>query len=134
MKTVIVNAGPTQRQLRVGELVRHALADLLARGAVTDPDLDGAIVTVPEVRMSPDLKIATCFVVPLGNRDPQVIVKAMARNARYLRGQIARRVSLKFAPDLRFRADTRFDTDSEIDALLKSPAVRRDLDAGDDRD
>jgi ribosome-binding factor A len=119
---------PSQRQLRVGELVRHALAEILQRGEVHDPDFEGTVVTVPEVRMSPDLKLATVFVMPLGGKGGEGIVAAFERNKRYLRGEIARRVALRYAPDLVFRRDTSFDEAGRIDALLRSPEVRRDLD------
>jgi ribosome-binding factor A len=119
--------GPTQRQLRAGELVRHALAELLARGEVHDPVIEAHMITVPEVRMSPDLRQATIFVMPLGGRDAKPVLAALERNARYLRGEIARRVNLKFAPDIRFRADERFDEAERIEKLLRTPAVQRDL-------
>lgn len=123
---------PSQRQLRVGELVRHALAEILQRGEVHDPAFEGTVVTVPEVRMTPDLKQATVFVVPLGGKGGEAMVDAFERNKRYLRGEIARRVTLRYAPDLAFRLDTSFDEADRVDALLRSPNVRRDLDA--DRD
>jgi ribosome-binding factor A len=119
--------GPSQRQLRVGELVRHALADILTRGEVPDPDLGKAVITVPEVRMSPDLKLATAYVMPLGGKDADKIVKTLARNARALRGALGRRVELRAVPELRFRVDTSFDTGQKMDALLDSPEVRRDV-------
>jgi len=125
-------AGPSQRQLRVGEAVRHALAEVLAHGEVHDPVLEGHMVTVPEVRMSPDLRLATIYVMPLGGRDEQAVVAALERNKRYLRGVIARKVNLKFAPDIRFRLDERFDEAERIEKLLRSPAVKRDLDGGGD--
>lgn len=127
---------PSQRQLRVGELVRHALAGIVARGEINDPELDAMHMTVPEVRMSADLKIATCYVMPLGGRDADRAVAALARNARALRTEVARRVALKFAPELRFRLDTSFAEADRIEALLRSPAVARDLDdeAGGGRD
>src|SRR5467141_5422649 len=96
---------PSQRQLRVGELVRHALADMLTRGAVHDPVIEGHVITVPEVRMSPDLRLATIYVMPLGGRDTEIVIAALERNKKFLRGEVARRVNLKFAPDVRFRAD-----------------------------
>ncbi len=120
-------AGPSQRMLRVGELVRHALADVLSRGDHIDPVLSGHIITVPEVRMSPDLKIATCFVMPLGGKDIAPVLKALSDNARFLRTELARRVELKSVPELRFRKDTSFDEGARIDALLRSPDVARDL-------
>jgi ribosome-binding factor A len=127
--------GPSQRQLRVGESVRHALAEILAAGEVHDPVLESHMVTVPEVRMSPDLRLATIYVMPLGGRDAQSVVAALERNKRYLRGVIARKVNLKFAPDIRFRVDERFDEAERIEKLLRSPAVQRDLsgDGGDER-
>jgi ribosome-binding factor A len=123
---------PSQRQLRVGEAVRHALAEVLAQGEVHDPVLEGHMVTVPEVRMSPDLRLATIYVMPLGGRDGQAVVAALERNKRFLRGVIARKVNLKFAPDIRFRLDERFDEAERIEKLLRSPEVKRDLDGGDD--
>lgn len=119
----------SQRQLRVGELVRHALSDILMRGEVFDPDLSAQPITVPEVRMSPDLKIATVFVMPLGGANADVIVKALARNARPLRGELAKRIrQLKFMPTLRFRLDTRFDDDDRLRDLLTDRRVVADLD------
>ena len=120
-------AGPSQRQLRVGEAVRHAIAEVLAHGDVHDPVLEGHMITVPEVRMSPDLRLATIYVMPLGGRDEKAVVDALDRNKRYLRGVIARKVNLKFAPDIRFRLDERFDEAERIEKLLRSPAVKRDL-------
>jgi ribosome-binding factor A len=120
-------SGGSQRQLRVGELVRHAVAEILAQGSAHDIDLEGHIITVPEVRMSPDLKLATIYVMPLGGRDTAKVVAALDRNKKFLRGEIARRVNLKFAPDIRFRADDRFDEAERIEKLLRTPAVQRDL-------
>jgi ribosome-binding factor A len=125
-------AGPSQRQLRVGEAVRHALAAVLTEGTVHDSVLEGHLITVPEVRMSPDLRLATIYVMPLGGRDGAAVVAALERNKRYLRGVIARKVNLKFAPDIRFRIDERFDEAERIEKLLRSPAVKRDLDGGGD--
>jgi ribosome-binding factor A len=119
--------GGSQRQLRVGEIVRHAIADILSQGSVHDPDLEGHIVTVPEVRMSPDLKLATVYVMPLGGRDTDVVIAALERNKKFLRGELARRVNLKFAPDVRFRVDERFDEAERIEKLLRTPAVQKDL-------
>ena len=118
----------SQRQLRVGELVRHALADMLTRGAVHDPVIQGHLITVPEVRMTADLRLATIYVVPLGGRDAEAVLAALERNKRFLRGEIARRINLKFAPDIRFRLDERFDEAERIEKLLRTPAVQRDLD------
>ena len=121
------SGGGSQRQLRVGETVRHAVAEILAHGNVHDPDLEGHIVTVPEVRMSPDLKLATIYVMPLGGRDTDKVITALARNKKFLRGEIAHRVNLKFAPDIRFRVDDRFDEAERIEKLLRTPEVQRDL-------
>src|SRR5919109_4948257 len=102
-------AGPSQRALRVGELVRQALADMLTRGEVHDPVIEGHLITVPEVRMTADLRLATIYVMPLGGRDVKEVLEALERNKRFLRGEIAHHVNLKFAPEIRFRADERFD-------------------------
>jgi ribosome-binding factor A len=123
----------SQRQLRVGELVRHAVADMLARGDVHDPVIEGHLITVPEVRMTADLRLATIYVMPLAGRDADQVVAAFERNKKFLRAEIAHRVNLKFAPDIRFRIDERFAEAERIDKLLRSPAVKRDLDDdGDD--
>jgi ribosome-binding factor A len=119
--------GGSQRQLRVGEIVRHAMAEILAQGSVHDPDLEGHIITVPEVRMSPDLKLATIYVMPLGGRDTGVVIAALERHKKFLRGELARRINLKFSPDVRFRVDERFDEAERIEKLLRTPAVQRDL-------
>jgi ribosome-binding factor A len=125
--------GGSQRQLRVGELVRHAVAEMLTRGDVHDPVIEGHLITVPEVRMSPDLRLATIYVMPMGGRDADEVVAAFDRQKKFLRAEIARRINLKFAPDLRFRVDERFDEAERIDRLLRSPAVKRDLeDEGED--
>src|ERR1700716_3645025 len=118
---------PSQRALRVGELVRHAMAEMLTRGDVHDPVLAGHLITVPEVRMSPDLRLATAYVMPLGGRNAQAVLAALERNKRFLRGAVARAVNLKFAPDIRFQIDERFDEAERIEKLLRSPAVKRDL-------
>jgi ribosome-binding factor A len=125
--------GGSQRQLRVGELVRHAMADMLARGDVHDPVIEGHLITVPEVRMTADLRLATIYIMPLAGRDAEEVLAAFDRHKKYLRGEIAQRVNLKFAPDIRFRVDERFAEAERIDKLLRSPAVKRDLDdEGDD--
>ena len=125
-------SGPSQRALRAGEVIRHAIADILSRGEVHDPVIQGHVITVPEVRMSPDVKLATIYVMPLGGRDAQAVVDALERNKRWLRGEIAHRVNLKFAPDIRFRVDERFGEAERIEKLLRSPAVKRDLAGGSD--
>ena len=120
-------SGGSQRQLRVGELIRHELADMLTRGDIHDPVIQGHLITVPEVRMTADLRLATIYVMPLGGRDVDAVIAALERNKRYVRGEIARRVNLKFAPEIRFRVDERFDEAERIEKLLRTPDVRRDL-------
>jgi ribosome-binding factor A len=126
--------GPSQRQQRVAELVRHALAEVLARGDIQDPVLTSHVVTIAEVRMSPDLKLATAYVMPLGGQDERDVLAALERNRKTLRHEVARRINLKFAPDLRFRRDETFDEAARIDALLRSEKVRRDVAKGDEQD
>ncbi len=119
--------GPSQRQLRVGELIRHAISDLLSRGAIRDDVISGALISVPEVRMTADLKIATVYVMPLGGGNEEEIVKALAKSKKFIRSEVARAVNLKYAPDLRFRKDVSFEQGMRIDALLASEKVRRDV-------
>ena len=119
-------SAPSQRALRAGEVIRHAIAEILSRGEVHDPVLASHLVTVPEVRLSPDLRLATIYVMPLGGRDGDKVLEALEHNKKFLRGEIARRVNLKFAPDIRFRADERFGEAERIDKLLRSPQVKRD--------
>ncbi|WP_108663341.1 30S ribosome-binding factor RbfA [Acuticoccus kandeliae] len=122
----------SQRQLRVGELVRHALSGILMRGGTYDPELDSRPITVPEVRMSPDLKIATVFVMPLGGGEGDRVVKALARSAKFLRGELSKEIrQLKYMPELRFRLDTRFDDDDKMREMLADPKVADDLDEND---
>jgi ribosome-binding factor A len=122
--------GPSQRQLRVGEVVRHTLSELFTRGDVHDPVIQKHLITVPEVRMSGDLRLATIYVMPLGGRDIEQVLAALERNKRFLRGEIAHRVNLKFAPEIQFRADERFEEAERIEKLLRTPRVRRDLEDG----
>lgn len=117
---------PSQRMLRVGELIRHAAAELLTRG-IDDPVLSTHVVTFPSVKMSPDLKLATLYVMPLGGKDVGPVVAALDRHRKYLRTEIAHRINMKYAPDLRFRVDESFENYAKIDALLNAPEVRRDL-------
>lgn len=119
--------GPSQRQLRVGELVRHALAEIFARGDIEDEAMVGAVVTVPEVRMSNDLKLASAYVMPLGGQHAEEIVAALNRHTKFVRGRIAPKLNLKFAPDIRFFVDDTFEEASRIDELLRSDRVQRDL-------
>ena len=120
--------GGSQRQLRVGELVRHAVAEMLTRGDVHDPVIEGHLITVPEVRMTPDLRLATIYIMPLAGRDTEKVIAAFERNKKFIRGEIAHAVNLKFAPDIRFHIDNRFEEAERIDKLLRSPEVKRDLD------
>jgi len=121
---------PSQRQLRVGELIRHKLAEMLSRGEIHDDVLTCHVITVPEVRLSPDLKLATAYVIPLGGADTQAVIDALNRHKRFIRGEIAHAVNLKFAPDIRFRRDETYEEASRIDALLDSPKVRQDVEKG----
>jgi ribosome-binding factor A len=120
-------ADASPRQLRVGELIRHALAEIFSRGDIHDPVIEAHMITVPEVRMSADLRLATIYIVPLGGRDEEKVLEALEGNKRHVRGEIARRVNLKFAPEIRFRVDERFDEAERIEKLLRTPGVQRDL-------
>ena len=113
--------------LRVGEMVRHKVSELLARGDVHDDVLASHVITVSEVRMSPDLRLATAYVMPLGGKDADKVLAALDRNRKYIRGEIARNLDLRSAPDVRFRFDDTFDEVSRIDSLLHSDRVRRDV-------
>src|SRR5476651_2009258 len=126
--------GGSQRQLRVGELVRHAMAELLIRGDVHDPVIEGHLITVPEVRMTADLRLATIYIMPLAGRDADEVIAAFERNKKFIRGEIAHSVNLKFAPDIRFLPDERFAEAERIDKLLRSPQVKRDLAHEDDNE
>ncbi|SEC79201.1 ribosome-binding factor A [Rhizobiales bacterium GAS188] len=126
--------GPSQRSLRVGELVRHALADMLSRGEVRDDVLESHVITIPEVRMSPDMRLATAYVMPLGGKDVAPVLEALERNRRFIKGEIAHRINLRYAPDIRFRRDQTFEEASRIDALLHSDRVRRDLEKAREED
>lgn len=129
----MASSAPSQRQLRVGEQVRHALAEILQRGEVRDPQVEDAVISVSEVRMSPDLKIATAFVSPLGTDEKDAVIDALNRNARFIRGRAASALrQMKYMPEFRFRLDTSFENFEKIDRLLKSPEVARDLDRDDD--
>jgi len=119
--------GPSQRQLRVGEEIRHVLVEVLARGDLRDPELQGVSITVTEVRMSPDLKHGTAYVMPLGGGNIAVVVKALKRAARFLRGEVARAVRLRVAPEITFAADRSFEEAGRIEAALRRPEVQRDL-------
>jgi ribosome-binding factor A len=120
-------SGPSQRQLRVGELIRRTLSEVLQRGDIHDPDLNAMSITVGEVRASPDLKVATAFVLPLGGGNREAAIAALARNKHELRRQVAKALTLKFAPDLRFRIDDTFDRLDEARRLFSDDRVRRDV-------
>ncbi len=124
--------GPSQRQLRAGELIRHALVEILREEDLADPDLAGVSVTLTEVRLSPDLKHAHCFVEPLGGGHAGEVVKALNRSAKFFRGRLGRIIDMKFTPDLRFLHDESFNEAARIDRLFDDPRVRRDLEAEDD--
>lgn len=125
------SSGPSQRQLRVGEQVRHALSEVLQRGEVQDEVIENAVISITEVRMSPDLKIATAYVSLLGTDDGQAVIKALARNAKFIRGRASGALrQMRYMPEYRFRLDTSYDNMARIDQLLRSPEVARDL--GDD--
>jgi ribosome-binding factor A len=126
------NVGPSQRQLRVGEMLRHALSQILLRGEIRDPDLEGVSVTVTQVKPSGDMRHATAFVEPLGGKNAKQIVGALNRHKAFLRGEMGRMIELKFTPELRFVEDTSFAEAEKIETLLKSARVQRDLKADDD--
>lgn len=119
--------GPSQRQLRVGELVRHKLSELLVRGEIHDDTIASHVITVTEVRMSPDLKLATAYIMPLGGADLKPVLAALDNNRKFIRAEVAHAVNLKFAPDIRFREDDTFEEAMRIDRLLHSPKVRQDI-------
>lgn len=126
------SSGPSQRQLRVGELIRRTLSDVLVRGDIHDPELNRMSITVGEVRTSPDLKIATAFVLPLGGKDAALALSCLRRNKGELRRAVSKALTLKFAPDLRFELDETFDRMDETRRLLSDDVVQRDVTATDD--
>ncbi len=118
---------PSQRQLKMGEVIRHALSDIFLRVDIEDEDLYGVIVTATEVQISPDGRNANVFIIPLGRSDNEFITKALNRHASFLRGEVSRRIELQFTPALIFKSDTSFDEGTHIDQLLSSPKVQQDL-------
>ncbi len=118
---------PTQRMLRIGELIRHRIAELLVRGDIHDEVIAGHIITIPEVRLSHDLKLATVYVMPMGGEDLKPVIAALEKNKKYIRTEVAHALNLRYAPDLRFRQDATFEEASRIDRLLDSPHVRQDI-------
>ncbi|MER8809712.1 30S ribosome-binding factor RbfA [Mesorhizobium australicum] len=128
-------SSPSQRMLRVGEQVRHALSETLQRGEIIDPLIENTVVSVSEVRMSPDLKIATAFVSPLGAKDTDAVIEALNKHAKFVRGRVSGALrQMKYIPEFRFRLDTSFDNFARINDLLKSPEVARDLDSDDNKE
>lgn len=131
--TRATSSAPSQRMLRVGEQVRAAITKVLQRGDLLDPLIETTVISISEVRMSPDLKVATAYVTPLGERDHDAVVKALNHHAKFLRGRITREIrQMKNIPELRFRDDTSFENFRKIDELLHSPEVARDLDRDED--
>ena len=128
-------SGPTQRQLRVGEQVRHALSEVLQRGEILDPLIETTVISISEVRMSPDLKVATAFVSPLGAKDADAVVEALNKHAKFIRGRISHALrQMRSIPEVRFRLDTSYDNFAKINDLLKSPEVMRDLGKDEEKD
>ncbi|PDT03854.1 ribosome-binding factor A [Rhizobium chutanense] len=131
--TRATSSAPSQRMLRVGEQVRAAITQVLQRGEVRDDVIEATVISISEVRMSPDLKIATAYVTPLGVSDHSVVIEALNRHAKYIRGRLGQQLrQMKYMPEVRFRDDTSFDNYKKIDELLRSPEVRRDLDSDND--
>ncbi len=118
---------PTQRMLRIGELIRHRIAELLVRGDIHDDVIASHSITIPEVRISHDMRLATIYVMPLGGDDMKPVIDALERNKKYIRAQVAQTLNLRYAPDLRFREDQTFEEATRIDRLLDSPHVRQDI-------
>lgn len=133
--TKATSSAPSQRMLRVGEQVRAAITQVLQRGEVRDDLIEKTVISISEVRMSPDLKIATAYVTPLGVKDHDSVIAALNKHAKFIRGRLGNQLrQMKYMPEVRFRDDTSFDNYQKIDALLRSPAVQRDLEADDDQD
>lgn len=126
--------GPSQRQLRVGEMLRHTLAAILREGNIRDTDLVGVSVTITEVKTSPDMRHATVFCEPLGGKDADKIIKALNRHRAFIRGELGREITLRFTPELHFVEDTSFAEADKIETILKSPVVARDLTAENEDD
>ncbi|MBB4235370.1 30S ribosome-binding factor RbfA [Rhizobium esperanzae] len=131
--TRATSSAPSQRMLRVGEQVRAAITQVLQRGEVRDDVIEATVISISEVRMSPDLKIATAYVTPLGVSDHSIVIEALNRHAKFIRGRLGQQLrQMKYMPEVRFRDDTSFDNYKKIDELLRSPEVRRDLDGDND--
>lgn len=119
--------GPTQRMLRIGELIRHKIAEMLSRSEIHDDVLAAHVITIPEVRISPDLKLATVYVMPLGGKSIKPVIESLKRNKKYIRTEVAHTLNLRYAPDLKFVEDKTFEEATRIDRLLDSPKVRQDI-------
>ncbi|MBO3758493.1 30S ribosome-binding factor RbfA [Ciceribacter sp. L1K22] len=133
--TRATSSAPSQRMLRVGEQVRAAITQVLQRGEVRDDVIEKTVISISEVRMSPDLKIATAYVTPLGVKDHDMVIAALNKNAKFIRGRLGNQLrQMKYMPEVRFRDDTSFDNYQKIDALLRSPEVQRDLGSDEDQD
>ncbi|TCA85935.1 30S ribosome-binding factor RbfA [Rhizobium leguminosarum bv. viciae] len=131
--TRVTSSAPSQRMLRIGEQVRAAITQVLQRGEVRDDVIEATMISISEVRMSPDLKIATAYVTPLGVSDHSIVIQALNRHARFIRGRLGPQLrQMKYMPEVRFRDDTSFDNYKKIDELLRSPEVSRDLDGDND--
>ncbi|WP_392709709.1 30S ribosome-binding factor RbfA [Rhizobium ruizarguesonis] len=131
--TRVTSSAPSQRMLRIGEQVRAAITQVLQRGEVRDDVIEATVISISEVRMSPDLKIATAYVTPLGVSDHSIVIQALNRHARFIRGRLGPQLrQMKYMPEVRFRDDTSFDNYKKIDELLRSPEVSRDLDSDND--
>ncbi|MBY5897727.1 30S ribosome-binding factor RbfA [Rhizobium ruizarguesonis] len=129
----VTSSAPSQRMLRIGEQVRAAITQVLQRGEVRDDVIEATVISISEVRMSPDLKIATAYVTPLGVSDHSIVIQALNRHARFIRGRLGPQLrQMKYMPEVRFRDDTSFDNYKKIDELLRSPEVSRDLDGDND--
>ncbi|ABR62260.1 30S ribosome-binding factor RbfA [Sinorhizobium medicae] len=129
------SSAPSQRMLRVGEQVRAAITQVLQRGDVRDPLIESTVISISEVRMSPDLKLATAYVTPLGVADHAAVIEALNKHAKFIRGRLGPHLrQMKYMPDVRFRDDTSFENYQKIDSLLRSPEVSRDLDRDSDEE
>jgi len=126
--------GPSQRQLRVGEALRHAIADILFRNEIQDSDLAGVSVTITQVKPSPDMRYATVYCEPLGGENADIVIRALNRHKGFLRGEMGHHLTMKFTPELRFVEDASFAEALKIDTILRSPDVQRDLNATHDED
>ena len=126
--------GPSQRQLRVGEALRHALAEVLTRNEIRDPELEGVSVTITQVKPSPDMRYATVYCEPLGGENAKVVIAALNRHKGFLRGEMGHRLTMKFTPELRFVEDESFAEAQKIETILNSPEVQRDLAASHDEE